>query len=359
MRYAPPVNSPLKVPGGIDDILQHSDAVFFPMSFPEKTAKAAKKTEGLEYRAQSKQVIDMVTDRHDLGDAGSPDEKKNLELVAKIQGEIIQKFGLGFDVEVLNVLDDIDSSEMEIEALTGRMDSGIVARLSRMAEAVHFGQSRVGGVRNFYQVVSRLGMEYTKSMIVFFALLNLSKSKRIEKMLAAGFAASVIGGKIISKDLDLRREAAAGVEIGALLKDIGRIMITLYEDKCGQREDFIAPTEEFISSHQSRIGIMFVDHYGLPAVLKEIIAEDTFSCDVDTISIAGIVNMAHAVVEASFRRHGKLVMKSPMPDPGGIITQSFGSVAEDYFRAAGLLGYLQVLRVPGSRRPVAEFIKKS
>ncbi len=154
-------------------------------------------------------------------------EKANL-ILADIEDKILNKVNLGFDPVVLDVLNNPDASEREIELLKARIGDEILARLLGIANSAYYGQLRKGTVDTFYKVVSRLGMDFARVLIIFLAIAAPSKDKEVKTIYAKSFATSILGGKLLAKEFGLRDNDAKKVELGGLLLEIGKIIIAIY-----------------------------------------------------------------------------------------------------------------------------------
>ncbi len=273
------------------------------------------------------------------------DNEKAYQILSDIEDKILNAVNLGFDHEVLTVLDDSDASEKEIELLKGKIGDDILFRLFNIANSVYYGQLRRGPVDTFYKVVSRLGMDFARVLIIFLAFASLSKDKDVRIIFARSFATSILGGKVLAKEFGLRDGDARKVELGGLLLEIGKIIIALYRSlyQDAYKESEIG--EEFISQHHSCLGMKIIEKYELPEFLKEMVSTDCITLETELMSLSGIVMLAYSIVDLSFRRFGnKLVIASPMPDPDGMVVHTTGAVIEETFKAVGLAGYIEVKR---------------
>lgn len=274
------------------------------------------------------------------------DEKANL-ILADIEDKIFDKVNLGFDPEVLDVLDNPDVSDREIELLKSKIGDDIMVRLFGVANSVHYGQLRRGSVDTFYKVVSRLGMDFTRVLIIFLAFAALSKDKEVKIIFAKSFATSILGGKILAKEFGLRDNDAKKVELGGLLLELGKIIIAVYRSLYNDEYEQAEIGENFISANHSYLGIKIIDKFKLPEFLKEMMSAECLTLEKELISLSGIVTVAYSVVDLSFRRFGnKLIIASPMPDPEGTVVHTIGAVIYDTFKAVGLGEYIEIIRQP-------------
>lgn len=273
------------------------------------------------------------------------DAEKAYLILSDIEDKILNTVNLGFDPEVLDVLDDPDASEMEIELLKTKIGDEILARLFSIANSVYYGQLRRGPIDTFYKVVSRLGMDFARVLIIFLAFASLSKDKEVRIIFARSFATSILGGKILAKECGLRDSDARKVELGGLLLEIGKIIIAIYRSLYNDDYEQAEIGEDFISEYHSFLGIKIIENFKLPIFLKDMILTDCLTLEAELISLSGIVFVANSIVDVTFRRFGnKFVLLSPMPDPDGIVAHTLGSVIDATFKAVGLSGYMEIIR---------------
>ncbi|MCX5846863.1 MAG: HDOD domain-containing protein [Deltaproteobacteria bacterium] len=273
------------------------------------------------------------------------DTEKAQQILLDIEDKILNSVNLGFDPEVLDLLNNPDASEGQIELLKAKIGDEILARLFNIANSVYYGQLKRGPVDTFYKVVSRLGMDFTRVLIIFLAFAALSKDKEVKIIFAKSFATSLLGGRILAKEFGLRDNDAKKVELGGLLLEIGKIIIAIYRSLYNDDYEQAEIEEDFISQYHSLLGLKIVDKFKLPEFLKDMISTECLTLETELISLSGIVIVAYSLVDLSFRRFGnKLVIASPMPDPDGTVVHTIGAVVEETFKAVGLAGYIEIIR---------------
>jgi hypothetical protein len=269
------------------------------------------------------------------------------QILLDIENKILNNVNVGFDPDVLAVLSNPDANESEIELLKSKIGDEILARLFGIANSIHFGHLRRGTVDTFYKVVSRLGMDFARVLIIFLSFAALSRDKEVRIICAKSFATSIIGGRMLAKEFGLRDDDARRVEIGGLLFEIGRIIIALYRALYKDEYEQAQIGEDFISQHQSHLGMKFLEKFGLPEFLKDVISTTCLTLETELVSLSGIVIAAYSIVDLSFRRFdNKLVLSSPMPDPEGMIVHTVGATIKEIFKAVGLGGYIEIIRPP-------------
>jgi HD-like signal output (HDOD) protein len=275
------------------------------------------------------------------------DTEKVNQIILDIEEKILNSVNVGFDPDVLAVLSDPDADEGEIELLKSKVGDEILVRLFSIANSAYYGHLKRGSVDTFYKVVSRLGMDFARVLIIFLSFAALSKDKEVRTLCAKSFATSIIGGRILAKEFGLREDDTRRVEIGGLLLEIGKIIIALYRSLYKDEYEQAQIGEDFISEHQARLGAKFMEKFGLPEFLKDVIATTCLTLETELISLSGVVIVAYSIVDLSFRRFdNKLVLLSPMPDPEGIIAHTLGATVAEIFRAVGLGSYIEIRRPP-------------
>jgi hypothetical protein len=273
------------------------------------------------------------------------DADKATLILSDIEDKIFNKINFGFDPEVLDVLNNHDASEREIELLKAKIGDDLLARLFGVANSAYYGQLKRGSVDTFYKVVSRLGMDFARVLIIFLAFAAVSKNKEIKTIFAKSFATSIVGGKLLAKEFGLRDNDAKKVELAGLLLEIGKIIIALYKSLHKDAYEEAEIGEEFISQYQSCLGVKIIEKYELPEFLKDMISTNCLTLEKGLLSLSGIVMLAFSIVDLSFRRCGnRLVIASPMPDPDGMVVHTTGAVIEETFKAVGLAEYIEVIR---------------
>ena len=260
-------------------------------------------------------------------------------LLAAIE-KCIDELDIGFDFDVLNVLDDEESTPAMIEALKDKLGTVVAARLFSIANSVHFGKTRSGKITRFMEVVSHLGTRITQSTAIFIALHALSTTEEIHVVFARCYATSKLTEALALK-LGLPDTDRITASLGGLFIEIGKAIMLMLCHKQGTKLD-----AGFIERHYPAVNRKVIEKFALPEALIEIVTRPPFRfVKKDSLSLSAVVDMAHAVVEASFRQHGKLVVQSCMPDVEGIIyTSTAGSTLVEQFQIIGLGAYLRVIQ---------------
>lgn len=273
-----------------------------------------------------------------IGQAPDPRRSSDAALFAEIE-QCLEDINLGFDYDTLNVLDDEEARPCQIETLKEHLGATISARLFGLANSVHYGKVRSGRITQFIDVVTHLGTETTRSMALFIAMMGLSDTRETREIFARNFATSQLAD-VIAGQLGVRGNVKSRAVLGGLFMEIGKIIILLHGEKTG-----IEFEPGFVERHHRYIGAKVVDKFALPEAVAAIISQPHLTfVKKDTLGTLAIVHMAHALVEVSFARFGKLVLQSAIPDPDGLLYKStVGSALSTHFQIMGLDGYLKVI----------------
>ena len=262
-----------------------------------------------------------------------------------IEEALLKEDVLGFDPMILSVLDDPDANQQEIENLKVKLGPEIFNHLFSIANSAYHGTLKMGPVRHFFDVVTRLGTKHIKGAILLFAMHRLFQGDMETVLLyVKSFAASVVG-RILARGLGFRDDAARKVELGCLLFHIGTLMMLVYRNR--YQDGDVHVDADFIQKYQSSLAERILQRFQLPDYLFEMMIARGFSLARMGIDLSGVVQMAIATVEMSFQRfNNRLVVLTPIlsSDDDGAIT--IGAIIEEQFAAAGFRKYLQVVVNP-------------
>jgi hypothetical protein len=268
-----------------------------------------------------------------------------LRRINTIEESLLKEDTLAFDPVVLSVLDDPNASQNEIEDLKVKLGPDLFNHLFSMANSAYHGSLKVGRVRHFFDVVTRLGMEHTKVAILMFAMHRLALGEiEAELLYVKSFATSVVG-RILARGLGFSDDAARKVELGCLFFHFGFLMMLVYRSRHQDEEFHI--DDDFIAKYSVSLTERMICRFQLPDYLLEMITTRCLSIDPMGVKLSGVVQMAIAIVELSFQRfNNRLVVQSPMPSSDDGVTITLGSIIEEKFSAAGLRQYLQIVTHP-------------
>jgi len=268
---------------------------------------------------------------------GKSDGCEDSELLLEIEERILKKADLGFDFRVLQVLDREDVSRTDLEILKSQLSPGVVARLFGLANSVHFGRLRAGKMIDFSDAVLRLGLGPAKIYILSLAIFFMDLRRDFAELAARSFIISFLG-KMLAAKLGLNEEDQKKVEIGGIFLKAGKAFMLLYERESGKKL-----SEAFVSRNYPRLGMSAVKIFALPDFLNEIISFSLLRFEENGFSVSTIVDLAHSAVDKSFKRFGKFIINSPMPDEDGILSSSPGSILSAQLDAVGLGSFLEII----------------
>jgi len=263
--------------------------------------------------------------------------------IETIELALIKDSVLGFDPAILSILDDVEIGQDEIENLKSRLGADVFIYLFNIANSAYHGSLKMGPVKHFFDVVNRLGMQYTKGLILQFAMQHsLARGDHdAEIIFAKNFAASVVGG-IMARGLGFRDDGARKVELACLLSNIGALMMTVYRNHY-HTGDFVL-SDDFIEQNQVYLTERIIRRFQLPEYLHEMIMTNCFILERMGIGLPAVVKLAIAAVDWSFRTlDNKLVFRSPQTSPDDRFTPSLAAIVEEQFAAVGLKKYLIIL----------------
>jgi hypothetical protein len=263
--------------------------------------------------------------------------------IETIELALIKDSVLGFDPAILSILDDVEIGQGEIENLKPKLGSDVFIYLFNIANSAYHGSSRMGSVKHFFDVVNRLGMQYTKGLILQFAMQHsLARGDReAEIIFAKNFAASVVG-RIMARGFGFQDDKARKVELACLLSNIGALMMTVYRNHY-HTGDFVL-SDDFIEQNHLYLTERIIRRFNLPEYLHEMIMTNCFILERMGIGLPAVVKMAVAAVDWSFRTlDNKLVFRSPQTSPDDRFTPSLAAIVEEQFAAVGLKKYLIIL----------------
>jgi hypothetical protein len=261
--------------------------------------------------------------------------------IETIELALIKDSVLGFDPALLSILDDVEIGKDEIENLKSRLGADVFIYLFNIANSAYHGSLKMGPVKHFFDVVNRLGMQYTKALILQFALHRLARGDyEAELIFAKDFAASVVG-RVMARGLGFPDDGARKVELACLLSNIGALMMTVYRNHY-QTADFVL-SDEFIEQNHLYLTERIIRRFQLPEYLHEMIMTPCFTLERMGIGLPAVVKLAIAAVDWSFRTlDNKLVFRSPQTSLDDRFTPSLAAIVEEQFTAVGLKKYLVI-----------------
>ena len=152
------------------------------------------------------------------------------EILLDIQEKFLESMGFGFNMEVMDILDNENATQGQIESIKDMLNQPICAKLYGIGNSVYYGKLRKGNIASFFEVVLRLGTDQTKMYIIVLALLHTARSAQARQLFAKGIATSVMG-KITAGRLGLSHEGASRVELAGLFLEIGKMIALIYKEE--------------------------------------------------------------------------------------------------------------------------------
>ncbi len=270
-------------------------------------------------------------------------QEEIVSILDNIEKKILTSETMGFSPDVLAVLDNIEASNKEIEMVKFRIGHDILLRLFSFANSAYYGKINKGGIHTFYELVTRLGMNHTKALIIILSLHLLAREdEEIEVLFARSFASSVVG-KLLAEQAGVREDMAKKVELGGLFSEIGKMIILVYKKLHAPDDERI--DEIFIERYHPYLTERIIDAFALPDYLKTMIFHDGIVLDNNNIRLSGIMQFAVQFVYANFSRFNNHLVIEPLTLPSGQDqSMSLEHIIENQFNAVGLGKYLRIKR---------------
>ena len=274
--------------------------------------------------------------------------EEDLKILTEIEEKVMNQVHLGFDPEVLEILDREETTRSQIESLKEMISKEIVIRLFSLGNSIYYGRLRAGKFSSFSEIILRLGMGPAKVYILALSVFFMNPDREFTSLAARSFIISILG-KILAKQMGLKEGEIKNAELGGLFLKVGKVFMMLYNH---QREE---PLDKgFISRYYPYLGLKMVEKFKLPDFLKTVLSCPVCSFREDSFSVPGIVQLAHSVVDKSFKKYGKFVLQSPMPDADGLVNSTYGSIIAGQLDAVGLGSFLEIVPLLSSRQELRQ-----
>lgn len=270
--------------------------------------------------------------------------EEDLKILTEIEEKVMNQVHLGFDPKVLEILDREETTKSQIESLKEMISKEIVIRLFSLGNSIYYGRLRAGKFSSFSEIILRLGMGPAKIYILALSVFFMNTGKEFTSLAARSFIISILG-KILAKQMGLKEEDIKNAELGGLFLKVGKVFMMLYKHQRGEPLD-----EGFISRYYPYLGLKMVEKFKLPDFLNAVLSCPVCSFREDSFSVPGIVQLAHSVVDKSFKKYGRFVLQSPMPDADGWVTSTYGSIIAGQLDAVGLGSFLEIVPLLSSRQ---------
>ncbi|MFA5183269.1 MAG: HDOD domain-containing protein [Syntrophales bacterium] len=260
-----------------------------------------------------------------------------------IEITLVKDSVLGFDPAILFVLDDVEIGQSEIENMKSKLGTDVFTYLFNIANSAFHGSLKMGPVKHFFDVVNRLGTQYTKVLILLFAMHRLARGNHdAEIIYAKSFSAAVLG-RIMARGFGFRDDGARKVELACLLASIGYLMMTVYRSRYSAA--YYIASDDFIEQNHLYLTERIIRRFQLPEYLYEMIMNSCFILDRMGIALPTVVKLAVSAVDWSFQNSdNKLVFRSPYVSLEDRFAPSLAGIIEEQFAAAGLKQYLVILQ---------------
>jgi len=269
------------------------------------------------------------------------ENQEDFKLLKDIEVQVLDKLNLGFAPEIISILDNEDARQEDIEKIKLKLRQDVLSRLIGRANLVsHMGKTKAGEAHEFLNVVMRLGMKPAKIYILAFTL--YFSSPELEELAAKSFSRAIIG-RVLARQMGLNSLDQDRVELGALLLEMGKIPIVLYD-----KQNHLKLNSDFTSRYHPYFGVRMLQKYSLPDYLAGVILNQHFSIDKNGFSATAVIDLAQCVVERSFTRTGKFIVQSQAP--GDQTESNLLSSITNAFQVIGLRKYLEIKVSPKPAR---------
>jgi hypothetical protein len=275
------------------------------------------------------------------------EEARAFQLIEEIDGRMALLHKTFFDPAIFSVLDDVNTGRRELNLAQKKINEPVWLRLQTIASAVYSGNIRRGEASSFYDVVSCLGTQKTKLLIMMMGIQQSALADReVENIFARNFSTSVMAD-VLARQFGFRDESAQRAELGGLFLGIGRLVIALYRKDSPREAGEI--NDVFINTYHRFLAAKIIKRFALPDFLSTIISAQSVLLEENSISLPGVVYLARDMVRSSFQKYGnRLVIRCNIPRPAIDVSRTLESIIRDKFHAAGLEKYLVILRVSPS-----------
>jgi hypothetical protein len=290
--------------------------------------------------------IPMISGSFGPGKDRAVDVDEAFRLIDAIDDTLARKvLAASISPEVFMTLDDINAGRREIERIESKINEGIRLRLKAIAGSVYVGTLRRGHVVSFYDVVNCLGMHRTKALILVLAHHHAGLADpEVETIFARSYATAVMA-EILAGQMGFREDSIRKAELCGFFLEIGRKFLVIYNRKFAGESGTL--DDEFIETYHPYLADKIVSRYCLPEYVRTALLARNLIVEEDTLSLAGIVHLAHDTVQASFQKNNnRLVLKCQVPRPGTDVTRTLEAIVTEKFKAVGLENYLHVIRIP-------------
>jgi hypothetical protein len=270
-------------------------------------------------------------------------EASDVEVLNRIEEMILKDMELGFDPRALEILDDENASAQRINDIRQLISNDILSALFQIGSSFHYHKVKAGGASVFNELIMRLGTAYAKILILALALFSAVKDEKMKQLSARCFATSLLSG-LFAQERKWKDRLIREAELMGLFIEIGKVIMLLYNHRLGELCPDVQPCDElFLERYNTYFGKKIVGKFGLPEFLYGVLDHpDYLSFDDESVTVPGLVFSTYCHVERSFRRHGKFVIQSVMPNDDGNPPATIGTFVQERFNAVGIGGYVDI-----------------
>ena len=118
--------------------------------------------------------------------------EEDLRILTEIEEKVMNQVHLGFDPEVLDILDREETTKSQLESLRERLSKEIVVRLFSLGNSIYYGRLRAGKFSSFSEIILRLGMGPSKIYILALSIFFMNPDKEFTSLAARSFIISIV-----------------------------------------------------------------------------------------------------------------------------------------------------------------------
>ncbi len=273
-----------------------------------------------------------------------PDE--DAKALLAIEEMILSSMKLGFDLSELDILDDVNASQRKLQELGEKIavtNPELAATILHIAHSNYFDHSAHGDVPSFFDAVLRIGADRVKALIVSLSLFVLGKGPEVRRRAAKSASIGILA-RTIAEQMNLKDEFVRQVETGGLLAQLGMNVFIK------ARNRGVELTDEFIEKYKVHMATTLAERLKMDPFIKKAVDMSVLEFDEDSLALVGIIKLAEAVTEDSFKKYGKLVLNSPLPDKKEILVRTVGDDVRKFFSVLGLEEFIEIREVPTERQ---------
>jgi hypothetical protein len=267
------------------------------------------------------------------------------KILDAVEQQVFARLNIGIDWAELEILDDVNASKRAIVELGTKLASHnpeMSATLFEIANSIYFGHNPLGKAPDFFDAVIRLGADRVKTMIFALTLFAMGQGPDARRRAAKSVSISIMG-RMIAEAMNLHDYLVRKVETGGLISQLGNSVFMK------ARELGMPISDDIIVKYQHRLAGSIIDKLRLDPFLKQAVDLSTLEVDEESFSPVGIIKLAEALVEDSFRRYGKLVLRIAAQPEKKAATSLPVEVIRKLFQTLGVEDFFVVVKESESR----------